>query len=227
MNLKKIDDLYKTIVGGNIACYDGSQNRQEFLDCLCYLNQRIAEIDAADVSFLEIGAFKGIWAIAFKVLCEQNNKRPFYTTVTWLAHNPENKSLLKVRDYYSAEKISFRLIDGNSSDGSVVREASGGSYHFVLIDGDHSYNAVLNDIANYMPLAKQLLLFHDINTRDCGVRKAINKSGVKLNIEISHGNIMGIGIHDANSPETPLATGCFFKNLIAKAFARLRRRVVA
>ncbi len=226
MNLERIDELYREIVGGNIADYDGSQNRKEFLDCLCYLNQWISEIDTADVAFLEIGAFKGLWAIAFKVMCEQNNKRPFYTTVTWLAHNPENKSLLKVRDYYSAEKLSFRLIDGNSSDKSIVREASGGCYHFVLIDGDHSYDAVRNDIANYMPLAKQFLLFHDINTQRCGVRKAINKSGVKLNIEISHGNIMGIGIHDISSPKTRLATGYSLKNVITKASARLRRRIV-
>lgn len=207
MNLGKIDELYKKIVGGNVAGYDGSQNRKEFLDCLCYLNQRISEIDTVDVAFLEIGAFKGLWAIAFKVLCEQNNKRPFYTTVTWLAHNPENKSLLRVRDYYLAEKLSFRLIDGNSSDKSIVQEASSGSYYFVLIDGDHSYNAVRNDIANYMPLAKRFLCFHDINTQKCGVRKAINKSGIKLNIEISHGNIMGIGIHDTSSPKMLLATG--------------------
>ena len=92
--------------------------------------------------------------------------------------------------------MSFKLIDGNSLDKSIIREAAKETYHFVLIDGDHSYRAVRKDIDHYKPLADELLLFHDINTPKCGVRKAINKSKTKLNIEISHGDIMGIGIHD-------------------------------
>ncbi len=196
MDLDKIDEAYREIIGGNTTDYDGSQNRREFLDCLCYLNQRISEVDSNYISFLEIGAFKGLWAIALKELCEQNNRIPIYTTVTWLIHNPENASLLKVRDHYLSKNMSFTLIDGNSSAQDIIKQASKEAYHFILIDGDHSYQAVRNDIINYLPLAREVVFFHDINTKKCGVRKAINKSGIKLNIEISHGDIMGIGIHD-------------------------------
>ena len=56
------------------------------------------------------------------------------------------------------------------------------------------------DIKNYSSLAEEYLLFHDINTIDCGVRKAINKSGTPLNINISYKHcLMGIGIKDCRT----------------------------
>ena len=200
INLDKIDALYKKLTGGNIADFDGSQNRKEFLDCLCFLNQRISGAPSPEISFLEIGAYKGLWAIAFKLLCEAHHKQPSYTTVTWLAHNPENQSLLEVQRYYERDGAFFNLIDGNSADPAIIAQASEAApYRFVFIDGDHAYKAVLSDIRHYLPLAEQAVIFHDINTKKCGVRKAVKKSKLKLNIEISHADIMGIGIHEMGS----------------------------
>jgi len=66
----------------------------------------------------------------------------------------------------------------------------------------------MKDIKNYAPLASDLLIFHDINTESCGVPKAIQKSGITLNIRISYGDIMGIGIQNCNNfgPYSPRKT---------------------
>jgi hypothetical protein len=127
--------------------------------------------------------------------------RGLYVTVTWISKDPSNPELLKTRDYYHDNGHFFELIDADSTLQESSREAAGikSSYHFVFIDGDHSYPSVMKDIRNYASLASDLLIFHDINTKDCGVRKAIQKSGISLNISISYGDIMGIGIRNSRA----------------------------
>jgi len=196
MLVEKIDALYTAVVSPNVHNYDGSQNKEEFRDGIEYLNRRLQGIDSEEIWFLEIGAFKGLWALAFSILCELNNKIPKYVTVTWISQDPNNRDIFSTRQYFDDHGLFFHLVDANSSLPETVKKVRSisAAYNFVFIDGDHSFNGVMQDIKNYAGLATDLLLFHDINTRDCGVRKAINKSRVPLNLEISYGNIMGIGI---------------------------------
>jgi len=202
MLLNKIDKLYTELISLNIEDYDGSQNKAEFHDCIEYINRCIEKNDDKEIWFLEIGAYKGLWALAFNILCNENQKIPKYVTVTWISQNPNNQDLFKTKKYHHDYGYFFELIDADSTLPESLKRvrAINKSYHFVLIDGDHSFPSVMKDINNYASLASHLLIFHDINTKSCGVHKAIQKSGITLNIRISFGDIMGIGIQNCRMP---------------------------
>lgn len=198
MLLKKIDTLYSEVISANLHNYDGSQNRHEFRIVIEYLSQRLAAIEEEEVCFFEIGAFKGLWALAFNILCEHHEKKSRYVTVTWVSQDANNRDIFSTQQYFRDHGGFFELIDGNSAQPETITlvKKQRDRYHMVFIDGDHSFKGVMQDIKNYAPLAIDTLMFHDINTRDCGVRKAIEKSKITLNIEVSYGDIMGIGIKD-------------------------------
>lgn len=198
MLLDKINKLYAELISHNIENYDGSQNKAEFRDCIEYIDRRIREINDKEVWFLEIGAYKGLWALAFYILCNENQKIPNYVTVTWISQNSNNQDLFKTKKHYHDNGYFFQLINADSTLKKSLQDvmAIKKFYHFVFIDGDHSFSSVMQDINNYSPLASNLLIFHDINTKSCGVHKAIQKSGITLNVKISYGDIMGIGIQN-------------------------------
>lgn len=202
--LKEIDEIYETLISKpELSDYNGSQTRSEFLLALLYLEHRIREVEGDVVSFLEIGAFKGLWAIALGILCKKHGKTPFYVTATWMKHNPENEDLVRVCERMKSEGFpSARIIDGDSADPMVIRTVCKArkTYDFVLIDADHSMKAVKMDIENYAHLASEILLFHDVVTKKCGVRKAIESSGVGLHYVISRAQQMGIGLRDQRLP---------------------------
>ena len=156
-----IDKAYKNLIRKpDISNYNGSQTRDEFLLTLLYLEHRIREIESDVVSFLEIGAFKGLWAIALDFLCKKHNKTPFYVTATWLKHNPENEDLIDVcQDMGARGFASAKIIDGNSADPAIIQTVykTRKTYDFVLIDADHSMKAVQKDIESYSHLALSLI----------------------------------------------------------------------
>ncbi|MBN37170.1 MAG: hypothetical protein CMI29_01770 [Opitutae bacterium] len=197
---KEIDEVYKTLIRKpELSDYNGSQNRSEFLLTLLYLDHRIREIEENVVSFLEIGAFKGLWAIALGILCRKHGKTPLYVTATWMKHNPENEDLIRVCQRMKSDGfLSAKIIDGDSANPAIVEAVhkARNSYDFVLIDADHSLDAVKKDISNYAHLAAEVLLFHDVVTKKCGVGKAIESSGIGLHYVISRGTQMGIGLVD-------------------------------
>ena len=150
------------------------------------------------MSFLEIGAFKGLWAIALGVLCKKHGKTPLYATATWMKHNPENEDLISVCQRMKSDGfLSAKIIDGDSAAPSTIEAVHEAhqAYDFVLIDADHSFEAVKKDIGNYAHLANEVLLFHDVVTKN-GVAKAIESSGIGLHYVISRGQQMGIGLVD-------------------------------
>lgn len=199
-----IDEIYgKLVKRPDTSNYNGSQTRDEFLLTLLYIEHRIRELESDVVSFLEIGAFKGLWAIALDFLCKKHNKNPFYVTATWLKHNPENEDLIRVcQDIETRGFASAKIIDGNSADPKVIETVhkTRKTYDFVLIDADHSVEAVQKDIQSYSHLASEILLFHDVVTKKCGVRKAIENSGLSLHYIISRAKEMGIGLRDNRLP---------------------------
>ena len=195
--MANIDARYRQVISSRVENFDGSQNRHEFRAALRYLEGMVDAIPSDSIWFLEIGAFKGLWALAFFELCRAAGKTPHYVTVTWVQHDPANQDIFKTKAFYDDQGVDFHLVDMNSTTEAARNEVTQirSEFHLVLIDGDHTFPSVMADIANYGPLATQALLFHDIYTKDCGVRKAIEKSGIPLNIKISYGDIMGIGIH--------------------------------
>ncbi len=198
MLIEKIDQLYSSVISDKTQTYNGTQNKNEFTDCIEHLDACLNKIPDKDIYFLEIGAYKGLWALAFKILCEKHNKTPHYNTVTMINHDPHNQDLFKSERYYQSQGDFFKLIDADSTKKETLHRVTEISpeYHFVFIDGDHSFQSVMKDIKYYGPLAKHRLFFHDIHTKSAGVTKAINKSGIKLHVCVSYGDIMGIGIHN-------------------------------
>ena len=202
MLMDQIDALYTRIIGPDIEHYHGSQRKAEFSECIDHLHRSVQAIAEREVRFLEIGAYKGLWALALKVLCEASGKAPHYVTATWVSQDPNNQDLFRTRQHYRDAGLDFTLIDADSTTAQTAAavRACHASYHFVLIDGDHRLKAVTADIGHYGPLASHRLIFHDINTRACGVRRAIESAGIFLNLQIAYGIDMGIGISDRTVP---------------------------
>lgn len=92
-------------------------------------------------------------------------------------------------DLYSAEIIGIK---GDSRHPDTVEEcANRGPYDVVMIDGGHQYETVKSDYEKYGPMARKLLVFHDINQP--GVRRLWNEIGGGLEIS-DKASTMGYGV---------------------------------
>lgn len=187
------------LCGQRDISFEGSQKPYEFYNAWIAIGEKLT--DEENPTMLEVGAYKGVWGIAFMEWCILHNKKGEYCTVTWMEHNPANEDLRKVQKYYTDKGFSFKLIDANSQMVATKEEAIKfkEKYSFVFIDADHCYAGVKKDIELYSPLAIKVLGFHDIRPRDenasVGVYKAIVDSGITLDKEIvDDENTMGIGL---------------------------------
>lgn len=112
--------------------------------------------------YLEIGAFKlGSAQLALETLPTLE----LLITVDSTDLNDDPVLAGKLRDYQDR----LRFVRGNSVDSStletVVRLLEGRSVDALFIDGDHSYNGVLQDYCRYGPLVtpqRGYIGFHDV-----------------------------------------------------------------
>jgi len=199
--IKDFDKLYQEVFDVSLTpdnpTYHGAQIKEEFIQAWDELNKIILNCKST-FTFLEIGAYKGLWALKLAHICKNLNKNFKYTTITWLDQDPNNHEILKVKNFYKKNNLTFNLINSNSQDISTIKKLNK-SYDVVFIDADHRYEGVLKDIELYSPLAKKLLIFHDIrpiiSTSNCGVYKAIKDSNIILDKEIvTTEDKMGIGL---------------------------------
>jgi hypothetical protein len=213
---KTVTDVYSKLIAPidtsapYAVSFEGSQKPFEFFQAWQVIGESLEKSEHP--SFLEIGAYKGLWAIAFFEWCKMNNKKGNYTTVTWMEHNPANEDLKKVIQHYTDLGCLITLIDANSqlseTSDMVKRHRiiscadlnpfDLSKFDLVLIDADHRYEGTMEDIKLYSPMGK-VLVFHDIRPQDatpnCGVFKAIQDSNIQLDVEIAcSGDMMGIGI---------------------------------
>lgn len=199
--MEEFHELYLKVYGkphGNMnPVFNGSQILEEFIEAW---NELIPIIEKSkEISFLEIGAFGGVWALMLSYICESLNIPFNYTTITWMNQDYNgNLPLLKVKSYYEDKNHNFNLIDANSQD-PKTRDFLKSNYDIVFIDADHRYEGVMKDISLYNSLATKAVLFHDIRPINpipsCGVYKAIYDSNITLDKEIvTNPNLMGIGL---------------------------------
>jgi hypothetical protein len=180
--------------------FDGSQKPYEFYNAWNSVGDILKNEEIP--TMLEIGAFKGLWAIAFFEWCKLNNKHGEYYTVTWLKHDCQNKDLKNVQKYYLEQGFKFKLFDKNSqlisTKEEVVKEKS--DFNFVFIDADHTYDGITKDIHLYSSLSTKILGFHDIRPREIqinimGVYKALEDNKIIFDKEfICDDTHMGIGL---------------------------------
>lgn len=181
--------------------FEGSQIQQEFFTAWEYITEYFKKNPTNKLKFLEVGAWKGLWGIAFCEFCKLNKIEGSYLTLTMIDQDPNNQPLYKTIDYLNSQGIQSNLIDMNTMHpdalSSVLKYES--SFNIVFIDADHSYEAVMSDISKFADLADDILLFHDIRPKhvmqNFGVYQAIIDSKLVLDTEIvTNENTMGIGI---------------------------------
>lgn len=181
--------------------FEGSQIQREFFMAWNYITEYYKKNPSDNISFLEVGAWKGLWGIAFCEFCKLHKIKGSYLTLTMIDQDPNNQPLYNTIEYINTQGITAKLINMNTLDPNslpAVLEYSK-SFNIVFIDADHRYEAVMSDISKFADLADDILLFHDIRPKEVmknyGVYQAIVDSGLVLDEEIvTNENGMGIGI---------------------------------
>lgn len=185
--------------------FDGSQKQSEFFEAWNIISNFYDKSKPTKLTFLEVGAWKGLWGMAFAEFCKLNNIEGEYNTITMIDHDPNNQPLYKTIDYINEQPgLNASLINLNTFDENALPEVlkHGNSFNIVFIDAGHKYHEVINDINKFSSLASDILLFHDIrpiiSTENCGVYQAIQDLKIELDEEIAVGGEMGIGIKYIN-----------------------------
>lgn len=181
--------------------FEGSQIQREFFMAWNYITEYYKKNPSDNISFLEVGAWKGLWGIAFCEFCKLHKIKGSYLTLTMIDQDPNNQPLYNTIEYINTQGITAKLINMNTLDPNslpaVLKYSK--SFNIVFIDADHRYEAVMSDISKFADLADDILLFHDIRPKEVmknyGVYQAIVDSGLVLDEEIvTNENGMGIGI---------------------------------
>lgn len=177
LEIKKteFDKLYKKHISNPILKdYNGSQNANEFFAMWGILSQYIIQKKLKKVKFLEIGAYKGLWALMLSHICDKLKVDYEYTTITKLSQDHKN-DLTGPMVYYNSNNKPFKVIDKYSQDPSVVNDLDK-KYDFVFIDGGHSYDEAFSDFMVFPNFCKAILFWHDLTDGD--VRRAHKDAGV-------------------------------------------------
>ena len=176
--------------------YKETQIIGEFFEAWEKITQYIKKNNLKKITFLEIGAYDGLWGLMLSYIGENLKIDYEYTSIDndpLLLENPKKTSLFKLKEYYQNKGQINTVIPADSKDVTNLDKLNK-EYNIVFIDGDHSYEGVISDIKIYSKLATNMILFHD-TIRKNTVRKAINDSKIKLDEEISYNTTdMGIGI---------------------------------
>jgi hypothetical protein len=181
--------------------FEGSQKQVEFFTAWDKIEKFYAGKDIKELTFLEIGAWKGLWGIAFAEFCKLNNIKGKYVTLTLIDQDPNNQGLFNSSEYIKSLGLESVIINENTLSDSALDLIleHGSNFNIVFIDADHGYHAVMNDISKFATLATDMLLFHDIRPKEVvpgfGVYQAIIDSKLSIDVEIvTNENGMGIGI---------------------------------
>ena len=137
----------------------------------------ITEVVKPDFKIVEIGCWKGVSSELFALHCEQ-----LYCVDPWVPYNEvshedeiqkaENEFDRRMKKYKNVLKLKAKSSDAHNSikDNTV---------DLVYIDGDHSYEAVKNDIIFWKPKIKNTgyICGHDYYQHDdsIGVKKAVDE----------------------------------------------------
>lgn len=200
-NLKnKFFDLDKLDITNPVVyktSFDGSQKPYEFYNAWDRIDKHFDKYPTNKITFLEIGAYRGLWAEALRAYGKYKDIDIHYSTITLVSHNPKNnKRLYEIQKLYQSEEKTFDLIPESSLVESSLKQLPLTSYNIVLIDGNHSYEAVMIDNSFYCKLASDIILWHDVIGLP-EVKRAIDNSNITLDEVIGKQEgitSMGIGV---------------------------------
>ena len=111
-----------TYTNDNEVSFDGSQIQFEFFSAWDKISEFYLKTKPKKLNFLEIGAWKGLWGIAFSEFCKLNNIEGSYLTLTMIDHNPDNQPLYKTIDHINSQGVKATLIDMNSLSEQALPE---------------------------------------------------------------------------------------------------------
>ena len=95
------DPVLKDATGIN---YNGCQNANEFFAMWGILSQYIILRKLKKVRFLEIGAYKGLWALMLSHICDKLKVDYEYTTITKLSQDSTNNLTGPMIYYHNKNK---------------------------------------------------------------------------------------------------------------------------
>lgn len=188
--------------------FHGSQYVDEFFGAWEKIDEYYSKNPKQELTFLEVGAYRGLWGIAFSIYCNVNAIEGKYVTVTDLIHDSHNINLLKSLNYNLSLGVQCALVNENTYNENIKDTVTSilPNYDIVLIDAGHLYDDVINDTNKFSDLANDILLFHDIRPKNppegglVYVWPALQELGMTLDEEIvADEKRMGIGIKYINN----------------------------
>lgn len=146
-----------------------------------YLYKDMIEQSTDGSLFVEIGSYKGKSAAFMTVEIANSGKNikfecidPMELMGHYLNIPAEDfhKRLESVKDYYKLNQMTSAAAAELYSDGSI---------DFLMIDGDHSYEGVKQDILNYLPKMRSGGLMTGDDAYDPEIQRALNDAAGHLN----------------------------------------------
>lgn len=123
--------------------------------CLQYMWKLIVDQLPNNFSFLEIGVYKGQILSLLQLCANKVNKNSKIVGVTPLldldfAKYNRMPYIENIYKQFSLDISNTTIIDGKSQDKKIIEQVYNlGLFDVVYIDGDHSYQATVDDIENY------------------------------------------------------------------------------
>lgn len=156
-----------------------------------YVYRDIVQQADDDSLFVEIGSYKGKSAAFMAVEIANSNKKIRFECIDPMElmgaylNMPQNE-----KDGYSLDEFQKRLesvkgyykLHQMTSD-EAVKLYEDNSIDFLLIDGDHSYEGVKKDIANYLPKMRSGGLIVGDDAYDPEIQRALNDAARHLHPE--------------------------------------------
>ena len=149
--------------------------------------------------FVEIGSFKGKSAAYMCVEIANSGKDIKFHCVDPMGTNPNYEESMKTQpevwEGYSVEDFHTRLASVKDyyelkamTSSDAVELYEDGSIDFLLIDGDHSYEGVYNDVRNFLPKMRPGGLMVGDDAYVAEILQAAKDAAIGLDVEL-------VGIH--------------------------------
>lgn len=157
--------------------YEGGVHIQQIPDELAPCILAIVESGEKVRSFLEIGVAAGGTTFTLNHFLDPDR-------IVLIDNNAHPKHILRP---YILKDIVCEEIIGNSRDPEIIARPKG-PFDLVIIDGDHSYEAVKEDVKNYLPKLRKggFLVLHDSATNQwgCEVSQVVEELKESTNVQL-------------------------------------------
>jgi len=146
-----------------------------------YVYKDLVEQAEDDSLFVEIGSYKGMSSafMAVEIINSGKNIRfecidPMQLDVGSWSCNPDEQDGYSEKEFHArleSVKDHYKLHKMTSDD--AVKQYDDASIDFLMVDGDHSYEAVKKDILNFLPKMRSGGIIVLDNSYELGIQKAI------------------------------------------------------